>query len=219
MVRPAGSAPASRGIEVILFDLDNTLYPPDAGLIEAGDRLIARFIAERLDLPLDEADQLRVRLWLQYGATARGLQIEHAIPQREYFARSIERVPIEEYLAPDPELRAMLRALPQRRCVFTNSSEVYAHRVLRALGVDGLFESVYHIESTGGCPKPEVESYRAVLREIAVPPERVALVDDTEANLGPAAGLGMLTIKLHGPPADPRHRHLGELRELARLLG
>jgi len=206
-------------IEVILFDLDNTLYPPQAGLIEAGDRLIAGFIADRLDLALEEADRLRVRLWLQYGATARGLQVEHGIPQREYFAGSIERVPIEEYIRPDPDLAALLRSLPHRRCVFTNSTERYAHRVLRGLGVDELFEGVYHIEFTGGCPKPEAESYRAVLDEIGVPPQRVALVDDTEANLGPAADLGMLTLKLHDPPEDPRHRYLEDLHDLPELLG
>ncbi|MCD6361282.1 MAG: pyrimidine 5'-nucleotidase [Armatimonadetes bacterium] len=207
-----------RCIEVILFDLDNTLYPPDAGLIEAGDRLIAGFIADRLDLPLDEADRLRVRLWLEYGATARGLQIEHGIPQREYFAGSIERVPIEDYIRPAPELAELLRALPQRRFVFTNSTEVYAERVLRALGVYDLFEGLYHIEFTGGSPKPEVESYRAVLEDLGVAPGRVALVDDTEANLGPAADLGMCTIKLHTPPEDRRHLHLADLRGLPELL-
>ncbi len=218
MVTPASSTRRVEGIEVILFDLDNTLYPPAAGLIEAGDRLIAQFIARRLDMPLEQADRLRVRLWREYGATARGLQVEYGIPQREYFAGSIELLPIEQYLQPDPQLAELLRALRQRRFVFTNSTEAYARRVLQALGVEECFEGVYHIEFTGGSPKPEPQSYRAVLRDLGLPAQRVALVDDTEANLEPAADLGMLTIKLHDPPHSPRHLHLADLNGLPDLL-
>ena len=174
-------------IRVILFDLDNTLYPPDAGLIEAGDRLIADFIARRLDLPWGEADELRVRLWLQYGATARGLEVEYGIPQREYFAESLECVEVSRYINPDPELAALLALLPLRRFVFTNSPEVYAARVLDALGVRGLFEGVFHIESAAGRPKPDARPYDVAVRAIGEETRHMALVDDTEANLAPAA--------------------------------
>jgi putative hydrolase of the HAD superfamily len=208
-----------RTIKVILLDLDNTLYPPEVGLIEAGDKFIADFIARRLGLPWDEADALRIRTWIEYGATARGLEIEHGIPQREYFAGSIERVPVADYISPDPALAEMLAALPQRRYVFTNATEVYAARVLDALGVAELFEAVFHIEFCGGSPKPEVSAYQAVLDAIGVDATRVALVDDTEANLEPAADLGILTMKLGEPPADARHLHLTSLGELAGALG
>ena len=205
-------------IRVILFDLDNTLYPPDAGLIEAGDRLIADFIARRLDLPWDEADRLRVRLWLQYGATARGLEVEYGIPQREYFADSLERVDVSRYISPDPDLAELLGSLPQRRFVFTNSSELYAERVLEGLGVRGLFEGVFHIESAGGRPKPDSHPYDAVVQATGEQPRHMALIDDTEANLGPAAEMGMLTIKLGDAPDDPRHLHLTDLHDLPGLL-
>ncbi len=208
-----------RTIEVLLLDLDNTLYPPEAGLIEAGDKFIADFIAQRLGLPWDEADALRVRTWIEYGATARGLEIEHGIPQREYFAGSIERVPVADYIDPDPALTETLAALPLRRYVFTNSTEVYAARVLDALGMAGIFEHVFHIEFCGGCPKPEMGAYEVVLDAIGVDATRVALVDDTEANLGPAVDLGMLTFKLGAPPADERHVHLADLREIAGAFG
>jgi hypothetical protein len=37
-------------IEALLLDLDNTLYPPSSGLLEAGDALITAFIADRLGI-------------------------------------------------------------------------------------------------------------------------------------------------------------------------
>lgn len=205
-------------IDVILFDLDNTLYDPQSGLLEAGDRTITRFIADRLQIPWDEADELRVRTWTEYGATARGLEVEFGIPQREFFAGSIEQVPITEYVEPRPELREMLECLPQRLYVFTNAPSVYARRTLEALGITDLIEDVFDIEATGGRPKPECHCYDRVLVQVEAPAERVALLEDTEANLEPAAELGMVTIKVGPPPPEGEHLYIEDLLDLPELL-
>jgi putative hydrolase of the HAD superfamily len=208
-----------REINVILFDLDNTLYDPQSGLLEAGDRTITEFIAERLGIPWEEADRLRVRTWTEYGATARGLEVEFGVPQREFFAGSIERVEIGEYVTPCPELRGMMEALPQRLYVFTNAPSIYARRTLAALGIADLIEDVFDIEATGGRPKPECQCYDHVVEEIGAPPERIVLLEDTEANLEPAAELGMLTVKVGPPPPEGEHLYLEELMDLPELLG
>jgi putative hydrolase of the HAD superfamily len=208
-----------REIDVILFDLDNTLYDPQSGLLEAGDRTITEFIAERLGIPWEEADRLRVRTWTEYGATARGLEVEFGVPQREFFAGSIERVEIGEYVTPCPELRGMMEALPQRLYVFTNAPSIYARRTLAALGIADLIEDVFDIEATGGRPKPECQCYDHVVEEIGAPPERIVLLEDTEANLEPAAELGMLTVKVGPPPPEGEHLYLEELMDLPELLG
>ncbi len=206
-------------LDVILFDLDNTLYEPECGLLEAGDRVITDFMARRLGLSWEEADRLRVRTWRQYGATARGLEVEFGVPRREFFAGSVERVPIEDHVRPRPELTEMLARLPQRLFVFTNATAPYAGRVLEALGVAHLIERVFDIEFVGGRPKPEIGGYRRVLREVSAPAKKVALIEDTEANLGPAAELGMVTVKLREPCPAPPHLFLGDLMDLPGLLG
>ncbi|MGI5818658.1 MAG: pyrimidine 5'-nucleotidase [Armatimonadota bacterium] len=207
-----------RRIDVILFDLDNTLYHPQCGLLEAGDRTITQFISDRLDLPHDEADRLRVRTWEEYGATARGLEVEFGVPQREFFAGSIERVPVADYLEPRQELREMLCALPQRLYVFTNAPSGYARRTLDALGIADLIEEIFDIETTGGQPKPECRCYDHVVAQVGAPPERIALLEDTEANLEPAAELGMVTIKVGPPPPEGDHIYLEDLLDLPKLL-
>lgn len=206
-------------VDAILFDLDNTLYEPSCGLLEAGDRAITRFIATRLGIGQDEADRLRVRTWRQYGATARGLEIEFGVPQEEFFAGSIERVPVEDYVRPRPDLAAMLAGLPQRRFVFTNATASYATRVLAALGIEELFERVFDITFGNGHPKPDIERYSQVLCAINLPPERVALIEDTEENLKPAAAFGMITIKVGPPPPPSPHLALLDLMQLPALLG
>ncbi|MFW6437545.1 MAG: pyrimidine 5'-nucleotidase [Armatimonadota bacterium] len=208
-----------REIDVILFDLDNTLYHPGTGLVEAGDRTITRFIADRLQMPWEDADELRRRTWKQYGATARGLELEFGVPQRDFFAGSIERVAITDYLKPHPELRRMLKSLPQRLYVFTNAPSVYARRTLEALGIADLIVNIFDIETTGGRPKPECHCYEQVLEEIGMPAERVALLEDTEANLAPAADLGIITVKVGPPPPEGDHLYIKELLDLPDLLG
>lgn len=205
-------------IEVVLFDLDNTLYPPSSGLLEAGDALITAFIADRLGLPGAEADELRRRLWREYGTTARGLEIEHGVAQGELYEAGIERLKVADYLRPEPALAAMLSALPGRKHVFTNATRRYAMRVLAALGIAEAIEEIFDVEFAGGIPKPQREPYVRVLAALECPVERVALVEDTEANLEPAAELGMLTIKLGPPPTSTRHLYLPLLVGLPDLL-
>ena len=61
-----------------------------------------------------------------------------------------------------------------------------------------------------GLRKPDPRIYLLACRELGVPPERTAFLDDIGANLKSARALGMATIKVD----DPRQA----LEELGRLL-
>ena len=62
-----------------------------------------------------------------------------------------------------------------------------------------------------GLRKPDPKIYALACRELGVPPERTAFLDDIGTNLKPARALGMATIKV----GDPRQA----LEELGRLVG
>ena len=62
-----------------------------------------------------------------------------------------------------------------------------------------------------GLRKPDPRIYELACRELGVPPERTAFLDDIGGNLKPARALGMSTIKVDTPEQA--------LRELAALLG
>ena len=62
-----------------------------------------------------------------------------------------------------------------------------------------------------GLRKPDPRIYALACRELGVPPERTAFLDDIGGNLKPARALGMSTIKVDTPEQA--------LRELAALLG
>lgn len=204
-------------IRAILFDLDNTLYDAEAGLQDEGDRRITRWIMEQLGLPRDEADELRLRTWKQYGTTASGLEAEYGMDARGLYAATISQINPAEYLDPWPELNAMLAALPVSRHVFTNATEIYAWKVLAALGVSDLFERVFGIEYCDYVCKPNRASYERILKELGLPADQVAFVEDNPGNLGPARDLGMVTVLVGNRPGEADLR-ISSILHLGRAL-
>jgi putative hydrolase of the HAD superfamily len=205
-------------MDILLFDLDNTLYPPERQLFNLIDVRINRFMREEVGIAADHVDRLRRDYWQAYGVTLQGL-IRHHDVDPEAYLHYVHDVDVSARLNPDPELRDMLVALPQRKAVFTNGSTGHAARVLDALGIADQFEAVYDIRIANYLPKPYPEPYRAVLAAIGVPPQRCAMVEDSRDNLRTAKELGMATV-LVGDGATPRYvdLHLPDVRALGAAL-
>jgi len=176
-----------------LFDLDNTLYPPEAGLFDAVDARINEFLSIHLRLDGPEADALRRRYHDEYGITLVGLMQEHGTEPHHYLD-FVHSVPVNEYLGAAPALRAMIASLPGRRSIFTNGSRRHALAVLSALGLEGLFEEIFDIVALGFRPKPEPATYGEVLEHLGVAPSGAILLDDLARNLLPAREMGMRTV-------------------------
>lgn len=182
-----------------LFDLDNTLYPPENGLFGAVDARINEFLATHLGIGGPAADDLRRRYHDEYGITLVGLMEEHGTEPHRYLD-FVHHVPVVDYLDPDPGLRELIEGLPGRRSIFTNGSRRHALAVIAALGLAGLFEEIFDIVALGFRPKPDPATYRTVLERLGVKPSRAILLDDLARNLAPASAIGMRTV-LVGPAA------------------
>lgn len=85
------------GIRHILFDLDNTLYHPEAGLMAELDRRIAQYLARELNLRLSEAEQLQAEYCWEYGSRANGV-LKDAVLDLERFLTAVQvrRMRLEE---------------------------------------------------------------------------------------------------------------------------
>ena len=62
-----------------VFDLDNTLYPPEAALFGQIEVLMTDYVSEALKVDHVEANRLRDHYWKSYGTTLAGLMAEHDI--------------------------------------------------------------------------------------------------------------------------------------------
>ncbi len=183
----------------ILFDLDDTLYPRDDGLMgEVGCR-IQTWLCDHLELSWEEAVVLRRKYYHQYGTTLGGLIEEHDVDAHDYLVY-VHDIPLEEYIGPKPALRAMLESIPLRRVIYTNATAEYARRVLGVLGVSDHFEDVIGIEDVGLLNKPYQEAYERVLVRLGAWGRECIMVEDSVRNLNPAKALGMTTVLVDSLP-------------------
>ncbi|MBA4794262.1 pyrimidine 5'-nucleotidase [Phenylobacterium sp.] len=185
-------------IDTWLFDLDNTLYPAESGFMSEIEARMTGFVMRVTGLPRDEAFALQKRYLAEHGLTLRGLMEHHGVDPLEFNALFHDLS--LDALAHDAELLAALDRLPGRRLIFTNADDIHAERVLKHLGLDHLFDDVFHIESFGFRPKPDPAAFDAMLEAHGLAPDATAFFEDSERNLAPAAALGMTTV-LVGPHA------------------
>jgi putative hydrolase of the HAD superfamily len=195
---PDTAAPDLSHVDTWLFDLDNTLYPPECEFMGLIERRMTEFVARETGLPQDEALALQKRYLHEHGTTLAGLMANHGVdPGR--FLDEVHDVALDR-ITPDSALVDALVRLPGRRLVFTNGSGWHAERVLAHLGVAELFEDIFHIASGDYIPKPARETFDRMVRAHGIAPRSAAFFEDSERNLEPAAALGMTTV-LVGPDA------------------
>ena len=187
-----------RHVDVWIFDLDNTLYPAGSEFMTLMESRMTEFVARETGLPRDEARALQKKYLHEHGTTLAGMMAHHGMAP-EPFLTEVHDVSLDS-LEAIPELEQAIGRLPGRRLVFTNGDERHAHRVLAHLGLDGLFEDVFHIAAADYIPKPRPEAFARMIDRHGVDPASAAFFEDSERNLEPAARLGMTTV-LVGPAA------------------
>jgi len=186
-----------RDIDAWLFDLDNTLYPRHVDLFTQVDRRIAAYVEQLLSLSPEAADELRRDYYRRYGATLRGLMVEHQIDPDSFleYVHDIDHSAVQ----PNPALAAAIAKLPGRRFIFTNGSRGHAEKVATRLGLLDHFDDIFDIVRTDHMPKPNPETYRHVIDATGIAPMRTAMVEDLIRNLLMPVRLGMTTVLVVPP--------------------
>ncbi len=186
---------AARGIDTWIFDLDNTLYSPDIGLFKQIDARMGAYIMRLEGCDAATARIIQKRYFHDHGTTLAGLMRHHGVAP-DHFLDDVHAVDLS-VLPRDPALRDALAALPGRRHIFTNADAAYATRVLDAIGIGDLFETIVDIHATGYVPKPDRHAYAVLARSIpGFDPARSLFIDDMSRNLAPAHAMGMTAIWL-----------------------
>jgi putative hydrolase of the HAD superfamily len=206
-------------VKTWVFDLDHTLYPPDAALFRLIEPRITAWVSDALNITADEADRLRTQYWRRYGTTLTGLMREHGVDPVPYLAH-VHDIAMDS-LRPDPHLADHIRALPGRRIVYTNGTAPYAERVLAARGLSGLFDAVYGVEDAGFLPKPERAAFEQIFARDGLHHSSAAMFEDDPRNLIEPHAMGLSTI--HVAPArgagDHIHHHTDDLAAFLSHLG
>lgn len=188
-----------------VFDLDNTLYPPSIRLFDQIEVRMTDWVMRELGVGRTEANRLRQHYWQKYGTTLSGLMREHGTDPGQYLTDVHD---IDFSVLPlDPALATSIADLPGRRIVYTNGGADYAERVLKARGLDGLFDAIYGIEQAGFLPKPERAAFEKVFALDGLTPGTAAMFEDDPRNLRAPHDMGLRTVHVAEKPAAARHIH------------
>jgi putative hydrolase of the HAD superfamily len=202
-----------------VFDLDNTLYPPAVRLFDQIEVRMTKFVMESLGVDRAKANDLRVSYWHTYGTTLAGLMREHDVDPAPYL-HEVHDIDFS-VLSVDPYLASLIRQLPGRKIVYTNGSAPYAENVLKARGLEGIFDGVYGVEHADFQPKPERSAFEKVFARDGIDTKTGAMFEDDPRNLAAPHAMGMQTVHVADEAVNEPHihHHTSNLTEfLARLV-
>jgi len=198
-----------------------TASPFDVLLLDLGGVLIDFAGFEELSRLLTEAvDRAGVReRWITSPSVQR---FERAEITPQQFAQGVVRelrldLSPDEFIeafvewarGPYPGARALLGRLQKasRLACLSNSNEL--HTPLHRQSIEPLMERYYFSDELG-LVKPDLEVFEYVIRDLDVPPERIAFFDDTSVNVEAARQVGIIAYEVDG---------IAELESQLQLLG
>lgn len=184
------------GVRDWIFDLDDTLYPPETGVFTAVIGRIRAYMARVTGLPAEEAAALQRRYAARYGTALRGLMEEHGVDPVEFLAEvhDVDR----SALIPHPALAAALIRLPGRKFILTSGTQAHAGETLSRLGINDCFDGLFDIVDADYLPKPAEVTYAAFLNRFSIEPTTAAMFEDAPRNLVVPRALGMRTVLVTG---------------------
>ncbi|XP_004296895.1 PREDICTED: uncharacterized protein LOC101301381 [Fragaria vesca subsp. vesca] len=198
---------SSSPFDCLIFDLDDTLYSSSIGLGEALKKNIDDFLVEKCGFPESKASSLRVELFKKYGSSLAGLRaLGYDIDADDYHSFVHGRLPYDR-IKPDHQLRNLIRSIPQRKIIFTNSDRNHALTCLDRLGLNGCFEQIICFETMNPklaestrpdefpvVLKPSMEAMRIAIEAAEVDPRRTLFLDDNVRNITAGRAVGLRTV-------------------------
>ena len=175
-----------------IFDLDNTLYPPESQFMRLVEKRINDYVVRTSGLPAPDAMVVQKGYLREYGTSLAGLMAHYKVDPHDFLAE-VHDVPLD-VLKPDAGLRAGLERLKGPRLVFTNGSAGHAKRVLERLALTDMFDGVFALEDADLIPKPDPRTFARMTERFGVDANSAAFFEDTVKNLKPAKTIGMTTV-------------------------
>ncbi|PPQ98521.1 hypothetical protein CVT24_004012, partial [Panaeolus cyanescens] len=152
--------------------------------------IVAYFV--ELGLGHEEASELHLKYYTQYGLALRGLTRHHDVDPLDFDRKCDGALPLEDMIQYDPNLRKLFQDIDRSKVkvwALTNAYRNHAERVLRILKLDDLVDGLVYCDYVAKdfvC-KPEPEFYRLAMKQAGMTdPKKCYFVDDNRKNVDAA---------------------------------
>lgn len=188
------------GKNVIIYDLDDTLYSKTEEFADLLDATMAQALIEDLGLELDfeTTKKLVTESFKIYRDGGEIFFRDYGINPKDLFIAYHKRKPVEKII-PYENLLEKLKKVPAEQYVFTASDKYASEKILKHLGLWEFFKDrCYSVEDFGVYKKNEnSDVYIRYCQEIGVKPQDCVFVDDSYSNLEYAKEAGMTTVRIY----------------------
>ncbi|KAG0675496.1 hypothetical protein C6P40_001559 [Pichia californica] len=177
--------------KIFFFDIDNCLYKRSTKIHDLMQIYIHKYFKSHLHLNDNEAHQLHMFYYKQYGLALEGLVRLHKVNAMDYNNLVDDALPLDKILLPNPLLRNLLLKLKKsgkikRLWLFTNAYKNHALRVIHLLGLGDLFDGLTYCNYNNFpliC-KPMEKSFQIAFNESgSLNNSNIYFIDDSEINV------------------------------------
>lgn len=212
-----------------LFDLDNTLHNASHAIfpkISANMNAYLRGHVTNADgsvLSDIQANALRVEYWKRFGATLLGISRVLDRRAKDFLEAAHRFDDLSALVDAERGLQVLLRKLPGKKVLLTNSAYRYSQAILKQLKLHHCFSGHIAIERMRVfgriSPKPSARFFRKLFAMLKVRSDDCVLVDDNIHILKVAKTAGMQTVLVtrylntdhyseHAYPRPPRKKQI-----------
>ena len=188
----------------LLIDLDNTVYPENSNIFSLIDIRMKSFISKNLNVSLEKSYEIQKKYFIEHGTTLKGLMLHHNINPKPFlsYVHDIDLSSIQN----NPKLITVLKKYKGKKIIFTNGSQDHAIKVLQRIGIKQYINGIFDIIDAEYIPKPEIVTYKKVLKKFNLIPEKTIMIDDLPINLKTAKKLGINTVLIN-QKHDTKNNH------------
>jgi len=188
------------GKKIVIYDLDDTLYPRTQYFSELSDLVMAEALVYDLGLKmdLDKATKIVYESYRDYRDGGEIFYRDYNINPKDLFYAYHKRKPVEK-IVPIDNLLEKLKKIPAEQYIFTANDISATERILKHLGLFEFFKDRYFSVEHFDVYKKNKDSkvYKDICERIGVSPNDCVFVDDSYSNLEFAKEAGMTTVRIY----------------------
>ena len=188
------------GKNVLIYDLDDTLYNKTEEFADLLDSTMATSLIEDLGVKMDfaKAKELVTESFKIYRDGGEIFFRDYGVSPKDLFYAYHKRKPVEK-IVPYQNLLEKIQKIPAEQYIFTASDRYASEKILKHLGLWEFFKDRYYsVEDFGVYKKNESsEVYLRYCEKIGVNPKDCVFVDDSYSNLEFAKETGMTTVRIY----------------------